>query len=149
MKIAVSSCLLGICCKYNGKSNYNEQIINLKEKFELIPICPEVLGGLTTPRVPSEIIGNKVINKEGIDVTNNYCLGARKALEILKTNNIDIAILKSKSPSCGKNKIYDGTFSNTLISGNGITTKLFLENNIKVYDEFDFFEFNNNLKRNY
>lgn len=138
MKIGVSSCLLGINCKYNGKSNYNESILKLKEKYELVPICPEVLGGLPTPRIPSEIINDKVINKEGIDVTYNYNLGAQKALKILKDNNISIVILKAKSPSCGKNKIYDGTFTSTLIDGNGVTVKLFLENNITVYDENDY-----------
>ena len=129
MKIAVSSCLLGINCKYNGKSNYNEDIIKLKEKYEIIPICPEVLGGLPTPRIPSEIINNKVINQEGTDVTLEYVTGANKALQILKENNIKIAILKAKSPSCGKGEIYDGSFSHTIIEGNGITTKLFFHNN--------------------
>ena len=138
MKIAVSSCLLGINCKYNGKSNYNEEIIKLKEKYEIIPICPEVLGGLPTPRIPSEIINNKVINQEGIDVTKNYIDGANKALQILKDNNIKIAILKSKSPSCGKGEIYDGTFSHTIVEGNGITTQLFSDNNIVVYNEYNF-----------
>lgn len=138
MKIAVSSCLLGINCKYNGKSNYNEEIIKLKEKYEIIPICPEVLGGLPTPRIPSEIINNKVINQEGIDVTKNYIDGANKALQILKDNNIKIVILKAKSPSCGKGEIYDGTFSHTIIEGNGITSQLFLDNNITIYNEINF-----------
>lgn len=141
MKIAVSSCLLGINCKYNGKSNYNEDIIKLKEQYELVPICPEVLGGLPTPRVPSEIIKNKVINQEGIDVTNNYNEGAKKALTILKENGIKIAILKAKSPSCGKGQIYDGTFSHTLVAGDGVTTKLFLENDILVLNENNFKEY--------
>lgn len=140
-KIAVSSCLLGINCKYNGSSNYNEAIMQLQDEYELIPICPEVLGGLSTPRIPAERIGDKVINKEEIDVTNNYHLGALKALEILKKENIDIAILKSKSPSCGKGYIYDGTFSNSLIEGNGVTTDLFLNNGIKVVNEFNFKDF--------
>ena len=89
MKIGVSSCLLGINCKYNGQSNYNEGIIKLKEKYELIPICPEVLGGLPTPRIPAEIIGDKVINQANIDVTSNYNEGAKKALQILKENDIN------------------------------------------------------------
>ena len=138
MKIAVSSCLLGVNCKYNGKSNYNDDIIKLKEKYELVPICPEVLGGLSTPRVPAEIINNKVINQEGIDVTSNYNEGAKKALKILQENNIKIAILKAKSPSCGKDQIYDGTFSHTLTQGNGVTTNLFLENDIVVLNENNF-----------
>ena len=141
MKIAVSSCLLGINCKYNGKSNYNEDIIKLKEKYEIIPICPEVLGGLPTPRIPSEIINNKVINQEGTDVTLEYVTGANKALQILKENNIKIVILKAKSPSCGKGEIYDGTFSHTIIEGNGITAKLFLENDILVLNEYNFHEY--------
>ena len=138
MKIAVSSCLLGVNCKYNGKSNCNDDIIKLKEKYELVPICPEVLGGLPTPRVPAEIINNKVINQEGIDVTSNYNEGAKKALKILQENNIKIAILKAKSPSCGKDQIYDGTFSHTLTQGNGVTTNLFLENDIVVLNENNF-----------
>ena len=141
MKIAVSSCLLGINCKYNGKSNYNEDIIKLKERYEIIPICPEVLGGLPTPRIPSEIINNKVINQEGTDVTLEYVTGANKALQILKENNIKIVILKAKSPSCGKGEIYDGTFSHTIIEGNGITAKLFLENDILVLNEYNFHEY--------
>ena len=141
MKIAVSSCLLGINCKYNGKSNYNEDIIKLKEKYEIIPICPEVLGGLPTPRIPSEIINNKVINQEGTDVTLEYVTGANKALQILKENNIKIAILKAKSPSCGKGEIYDGSFSHTIIVGNVITAKLFLENDILVLNEYNFHQY--------
>ena len=138
MKIGVSSCLLGINCKYNGQSNKNEGILKLKEKYELVPICPEVLGGLSTPRIPAEIIKDKVINKEGIDVTKNYNNGANKALQILKENNINIVILKSKSPSCGRDKVYDGTFSHVLIDGQGISAKLFSQNNITIYDENDY-----------
>lgn len=138
MKIAVSSCLLGICCKYNGKSNYNKEICDLQKKHQLIPICPEVLGGLSTPRIPSEIIKDQVINQDGDNVTNNYILGANKAYQILKDNNVEVAILKSKSPSCGYGEIYDGTFSHSLIQGNGITSQLFLERNIKIYNENNF-----------
>ena len=138
MKIGISSCLLGIQCKYNGGSNYNEDIIRLKEKYEIVPICPEVLGGLSIPRVPAEIVNNQVINQEGIDVTDNYNQGALKALQILKENNINVVILKSKSPSCGKGEIYDGTFSHTLIKGNGVSAQLFLDNNITVYNEHNY-----------
>ena len=138
MKIGISSCLLGYCCKYDGKSNYNANIIDLSQEHELIPICPEVLGGLSIPRFPAEIINGKVINTNGDDVTENYYLGANKALEILKNEGVEAVILKSKSPSCGINKIYDGTFSHTLINGNGVAAQLFIENNIKVYDENTF-----------
>lgn len=140
-KIIVSACLLGTNCKYNGGNNYNQELIEHLKKFEIIPICPECFGGLSTPRVPSEIIEEKVINKEGMDVTNNYLSGAKKALELAKSNNIKVAILKAKSPSCGEGKIYDGTFTNTLIDGDGITVRMFKDEGIKVYTE-------NNYKEN-
>lgn len=130
--------MLGIKCKYNGLSNYNEQINSLKEKYEFIPICPEVLGGLSIPRIPAEIKDSKVINKDNIDVTKNYIEGAEKALKILKEHDIKIVILKSKSPSCGYREIYDGTFTHTLKEGNGKATDLFLKNGITVLTENNF-----------
>ena len=133
--IIVSACLLGCNCKYNGSNNYCEKIEKLKEQYNIIDICPEVLGGLSTPRIPSEIVDDKVINKEGLDVTDNYNVGANLALEKALENNCKIAILKAKSPSCGSGKIYDGTFTSTLIDGDGITTRLFKQHNIKVYTE--------------
>lgn len=138
IKIGVSSCLLGVNCKYNGKSNYNEQLVALQNKYDLIPICPEVLGGLSIPRVPAEIRNNKVINENNIDVTKNYQEGAKKALTILKENDVKIVIMKSKSPSCGYQKIYDGSFSHTLKEGNGIATDLFLKNGITILTENNF-----------
>lgn len=133
--IIVSACLLGCNCKYNGGNNYCEKLEKVKERYNIIDICPEVLGGLPTPRVPSEIVGDKVINKEGLDVTENYNVGANLALEKALNNNCKIAILKAKSPSCGSGKIYDGTFTSTLVDGDGITTTLFKQHNIKVYTE--------------
>ena len=138
MKYIVSSCLMGDNCKYNGKNNYHEKIVEFLKDKEYIKVCPECLGGLPTPRVPSEIVGDKVINKEGIDVTKEYSLGAKITLDIVKENNVDCAILKSKSPSCGCGLIYDGSFSKTLIEGNGVTTKLLKENNVKVINSDDF-----------
>ena len=135
MKIMVSACLLGDNVKYDGSNNKNTKLIEFLNDYEIIKVCPEVLGGLSIPRVPAEIQNNKVINKEGIDVTKEYLSGARKALEIAKKNNIKIAILKKNSPSCGSNKIYDGTFSHKLIESDGITVKLLKENGIKVFDE--------------
>lgn len=136
-KILVSACLLGINCKYNGKNNKNNKVIEyIKDKY-VIPICPEDFGGLSTPRIPSEINNNKVINKDGINVTDNFNNGAYKVLEIAKSLNIKKAILKQKSPSCGCGKIYDGTFKNNIINGDGITTKLLKENNIEVITEED------------
>lgn len=135
MKILVSACLLGIPCRYDGKSKPNEKVISLKEKYEIIPACPECLGGLTTPRPPAEISGARVIRCDGKDVTDEYNLGAQKALEIARENDIKIAVLKSKSPSCSNKEIYDGTHTRKLISGKGITARLLIKNGIKVIDE--------------
>lgn len=131
-KILVSACLLGINCKYSGGNNYSEEVMEFLKDYEIIPVCPEQLGGLPTPRPASEIVGDKVINIEGNDVTANYIKGAEEALKIAKMHGIKKALLKAKSPSCGNGKIYDGTFTNTLIEGDGITTKLLKENDIKV-----------------
>ena len=131
-KILISACLAGVNCKYNGKNNKNEKIIELIKNNDVILVCPEQLGGLKTPRVPAEIIKNKVITKDEIDVTKEYQKGAEEVLKIAKQFDIKKAILKSKSPSCGKSKIYDGTFSNKLINGDGVTTKLLKQNGIKV-----------------
>lgn len=141
MKIGVSACLLGYNCKYNGSNNFNSKVYNLNNHFELVPICPEVFGDLDTPRTCSERIGEKVITKEGIDVTNNFLNGALLSLKLLQNNNINIAILKANSPSCGYKYIYDGTFSSKLITGNGVACDLFIKNNIKVYTENDDFNF--------
>lgn len=131
-KILVSACLAGVNCKYNGKNNENEKIIELIKSKDVILVCPEQLGGLKTPRIPAEIINNKVVNKDNIDVTREYQKGAAEVLKLAQKFNIKTAILKSKSPSCGKGKIYDGTFSNNLIDGNGITTELLEQHGIKV-----------------
>lgn len=134
-KIIVSACLLGCECRYDGKKKPNEYVIALAKSHTLIPICPEQMGGLPTPRIPSEICGDKVINSEGKDVTNEYQKGAQMALNIAKLNGAKIAILKAKSPSCGKGFVYDGTFSRQLIEGNGVTVDLFLQNGINIYTE--------------
>lgn len=139
-KIIVSACLLGVKCRFDGLGKENKSILDLKEKFDFIPVCPEILGGLPTPRVPSEIKLGKVINKEGIDVTDNYMRGALETLKICKVFDVDTAVLKSKSPSCGKGKVYDGTFSGNLVDGNGITTQLLIDNGINVYTEDEFIE---------
>lgn len=136
-KILVSACLLGVDCKYNGGNNYNEKVIEYLKDKEVIPICPEIMGGLSTPRQPSEIIGDKVINKNNINVTKEYQKGASETLKIAKLFNVKKALLKAKSPSCGKGKIYDGTFNNILTSGNGITTNLLEKNGIEVLTEQD------------
>ena len=134
-KLLISSCLIGNNTKYNGKNNYIKEIEQLKLKYELIPICPEVLGGLSIPRDPSEINNDKVISINGRDVTKEFNIGANKALNIALLNNIKYALLKDGSPSCGNTYIYDGTFKNNKIDGIGITTKLLKSNNIKIYNE--------------
>ncbi len=134
-KILISACLVGDKTKYDGHSNYNPLIKDLLELYELVPFCPEVEGGLKTPRDPSEIKGDKVLSSKGRDVTRNFNEGAEKALNICKYLNIKLAILKEGSPSCGSNEIYDGTFSNKKKKGEGITTSLLRKNGIKVINE--------------
>lgn len=134
--ILVSACLAGINCKYNGENNYNKKIFELVKNGKAIPICPEQLGGLATPRLPAEIkiIDGKtcVINNKGEDVTDNFQRGAQEVLKLANKLNIDNVILQARSPSCGKEKIYNGNFEKKLIDGNGITAQLLIENGIKV-----------------
>lgn len=137
-KYIVSACLVGMNTKYNGGNNKNEKIIEFLKDKEYITICPEVSGGLTTPRSPSEIMNNKVINKEGKDVTKEFNLGTKKEIERVKDFKATIAILKSKSPSCGLNYIYDGTFTSTLIEGDGVFVKELKKLGIKILTELDF-----------
>ena len=133
--VIISACLIGVNCKYDGNNNYNPLIIKLSEKYNLIPVCPEVIGGLFTPRTSAEIIGEKVINKDGIDVTSEFEKGANAALQICKLYNVKKAVLKTKSPSCGYEEIYDGSFSGKVIKGNGKTADLIIKNDIKIYNE--------------
>lgn len=132
-----SACLLGIRCRYDGKSKPDKRIIGLSRKEALIPVCPEQLGGLSTPRENSEIKGKRVITASGKDKTENMKKGAEETLKIAKLFNIKQAILKQKSPSCGCGKIYDGTFSGKIIKGDGVTTALLKKNKIKVISEED------------
>jgi len=141
MDIAVSACLLGYNCKYNGLNNKNEKVIALANHYNLCPICPEVYGELGTPRAPSEIVLDKVINKYGKNVTSNFNLGAKLAYEICEIRGIKYAVLKEKSPSCGCGLIYDGSFTGKLVNGDGITAKLFKEKGIKVYTENEEWKF--------
>ena len=134
-KILISACLIGDNCKYDGGNNLNPHIEALLEKYELIPFCPEVEGGLPTPRNPSEIKGDRVVMDTQRDVTREFELGARKALMLCLFLKIKIAILKERSPSCGTHQVHDGSFSNKLIDGMGVTAKLLKDNGIKVYSE--------------
>ena len=133
--LLVSACLLGENTKYNGKNNYIPLIEKINERYNIITICPEVMGGLSIPRDPSEIINDKIINKKMKDVTEEYNRGAQLALNLALRYNCKKALLKEKSPSCGVKYIYDGTFTKNLINGMGITTRLLSSNNIVVYSE--------------
>jgi len=137
MKYLVSACLMGDNCKYDGGNNLDNKVVEFLKDKEYIMVCPECLGGLNIPRIPSEIVGKKVINKEGIDVTKQYELGAIKTLRIAKENNCQCAIFKSRSPSCGCGEVYDGTFSKKMIKNDGTTTKLLKENGIMVINNED------------
>ena len=134
-KILVSACFLHEGYKYNGGANINEKIKGLVERYEFVLICPEVFGGLSTPRLPSEIVNDKVLNSIGEDVTKAFVNGAKKAWELALENGCKKAILKAKSPSCGKGLIYDGSFSHTIIKGDGVAAKLLMENGIIIYTE--------------
>lgn len=134
-KIAVSACLLGVNCKYSGGNNKNEAVLRLRERYELVPVCPESFGGLPIPREPSEIRGGRVFARSGSDVTAAFQYGAQKALEKALENGCKTAVLKERSPSCGYGKIYDGTFTGSLTDGNGIAAALFAENGIAVLGE--------------
>ena len=148
--IIVSACLLGENCKYSGGNNKSENVIKYLEDREYILVCPEQLGGLSTPRNPSEIItyGNKdgndvlsgctkVLSNKGIDVTKNFIQGAEETLKIAKEHNVKTAILKAGSPSCGYKKIYDGTFLGNKIQGMGVTAAILNKENIALLDEDD------------
>ncbi|MFA6047917.1 MAG: DUF523 domain-containing protein [Parcubacteria group bacterium] len=130
-----SACLLGVNCRYDGKNKANEKVLELSKKEKLIPVCPEQLGGLPTPRTKSEILDGKVITEKGEDVTEKFQKGAEETLKIAKENNITEAILKQESPSCGCGKIHDGTFSGKVIEDWGITVDSLRKNGIKVISE--------------
>ncbi|HAX73868.1 MAG TPA: DUF523 domain-containing protein [Firmicutes bacterium] len=134
----VSSCLAGVECRYDGKSNAVTEIVELVKEGAAIPLCPEVLGGLCIPRIPCEIVEGKVLTQSGHDVTAAFEMGAQKTLEIAKVLGANKAILKSKSPSCGCGQIYDGTFSRQLKNGNGIAAQVLLAHGFCVQTEDEF-----------
>ena len=136
-KALISACLLGAECKYSGGSNAlpENTLAALREKYELIPVCPECYGGLTTPRAPSERRGDKVVSKTGADVTAQFEKGAQTALHLAEIFGARLAIFKENSPSCGSGTIYDGTFTGTLTQGDGVTTELLKKHGITVIGE--------------
>ena len=134
MTIIVSACLMGENCKYNGGNNDNEKLHEFLKGHRVITVCPEVMGGLPVPRDPGEIVDGVVRNKNGRSVDYEYRSGAAFALKIAKKEQADMAILQSRSPSCGVNQIYDGTFSGKKISGYGVFAELMIKNGFKVID---------------
>jgi uncharacterized protein YbbK (DUF523 family) len=137
IKIFVSACLLGENCKYDGGNNYSGKVAEFIKGHDVIAMCPEVAGGLTIPRAPAEIVDGVVKNKLGESVDENFKAGAQKVMQEILNQNIDLAILQSRSPSCGVNEIYDGTFTGRKIKGQGIFAKMLIEHRIKVVDVED------------
>ena len=137
-KILVSACLLGQACAYDGRDRKNGAVLSLGESYELVPVCPECAGGLPTPRVPSERIGDRVFSRDGRDVTEEYGRGAEIAAQLAAEHGVAFAVLKARSPSCGCGEIYDGSFSHTVIEGNGVTAERLLRDGVKVLTERDF-----------
>ena len=134
-KLLISACLLGVGCRYDGCRIAKVDAAALSEKFDLVPICPEIYGGLPTPRTPSERIGDRVVMKDGTDVTENFVRGMEHTLDIAKACGARLALMKAKSPSCGKGDIYDGSFSGKLTEGNGYTVDALLKEGFSVYTE--------------
>ena len=137
--VLISACLLGFECKYCGGSNKltEQQLAALGERFRLIPVCPETAGGLPTPRDPSERLGDKVVSNQGRDVTEAYQKGAETALWLARRYDCKAALLKEKSPSCGSGQIYDGSFTGTLVTGDGVAAQMLKEEGLIVFGESD------------
>ena len=144
--ILISACLLGVNCRYNGTGGSLAELEGLMELAELIPVCPEILGGLPTPRPPAERVGDRVVSCEGGDVTEAYLRGARESLHLAKLFGARLALMKERSPSCGAGEIYDGSFSHTRIPGDGTASELLKANGIEVWGETHIHELMNRLK---
>lgn len=136
--VLISACLLGINCRYDGGHNYEPLVEELKKKYNLIPVCAEIYGGLTTPRTPAERIGDKVVFKDGTDATAPFFRGAEEILKLAGFYGCKLAVLKERSPSCGSGMIYDGTFTGKLVPGDGVLCELLKKNEIEVLGESDF-----------
>ena len=135
--LLISACLTGVNCKYDGGNNAlpEESLRALSEKYRLVPVCPEMLGGLPAPRVPCERLDGRVVNREGEDVTEAFQRGAETALRLAEEKGCKKALLKAKSPSCGGGAIYDGSFSHRVISGDGVTAELLRAAGLALFDE--------------
>ena len=133
--LLISACLMGTACRYDGKRKPMEGLERLQVRYHLIPVCAEQLGGFPTPRIPAERLGDRVLNREGRDVTAQFLAGAEEVLRLAKQFGCTKALLKERSPSCGHGEIYDGSFTGTRIPGSGVTAQLLAENNITIYGE--------------
>ncbi|MBQ6568954.1 MAG: DUF523 domain-containing protein [Clostridia bacterium] len=140
MRIVVSACLLGENCKYNGKNNFDPLLCEALNEHEVLPVCPEVLGGLSVPRCPCEIVGGAVMNKNGENVDSQFRSGAAKAVKIALENGAQLAVLQPRSPSCGVGEIYDGSFSGTKIKGDGIFARALAAAGIKAVTPKEFLD---------
>ena len=141
MKVLISACLLGVACRYDGQSKAYGLVDELCRRHEVIPVCPEQLGGLPTPRTPAERKGERVVTKTGGDVTAQYRRGAEEVLRLARKLGCTVAVLKERSPSCGSGQIYDGSFTGTLTAGDGVTARLLREAGIRVIGESQLAEF--------
>lgn len=137
MRLLCSACLLGVSCRHDGTGKLSQKVTALLEGHELVPVCPEQLGGLPTPRTPCEIRNTRVISRDGFDRTEAFTKGAQEAVRLYHMLGCRAAILKDKSPSCGKGLIYDGAFSGALVSGNGVLAQRLLDEGIRVYTQED------------
>ena len=137
MTILVSACLLGENCKYNGGNNRNERVLRYVAGHEIIPVCPEMLGGLPCPRKPVEWVGDRVLTRDGDDCTENFRLGVQRAMDVIASKHVDLAILQSRSPTCGVKQIYDGTFSGVRVDGMGALARALKERGIPLMDAED------------
>ena len=142
MPIAVSACLLGEPCRYDGKSRPCEDVLKLHDACEMVPVCPEVLGGLPVPHAPCEIAAAeralRVTDADGVDVTDAFLAGAAKTVELAKEQGCKLAVLKAKSPSCGCGLVYDGAFAGELVPGYGVAARALREAGVRVLDEVRF-----------
>lgn len=146
MKVLISSCLIGENCKYNGGNNKNKKAIEFLKDKEIISVCPEVLAGMGVPRPSVEIVNGKIKDKNGTDLDNIYKKGVQKVLDQIKDQDIDLAILQSRSPTCGVKQVYDGSFTKTLIDGQGILAKALIDKGYKVIDIQDLSSYIQNMK---
>ncbi len=135
MRILVSACLLGVACRYDGKSKPHPAVLALQGQHQLIPVCGEIFGGLPTPRAPAERVGDRVLTEDGRDVTAEYRRGAEEVLALARRLDCKAALLRERSPACGTGEIYDGSFTRTLIPGYGVTAALLRQSGIAVFGE--------------